>query len=86
MVGTPKRWQWISLFEIGAAFVVIGMLAGLSLFWQYWSILTGQSKPEGQQLPQAEVSAARTAAGAVLALVRRAHMHTRTADARFCFP
>lgn len=42
-IGTkPKHWQWIALFEIAAAMVVVGMLAALSLLWQYWGILSGK--------------------------------------------
>lgn len=42
-IGTkPKHWQWIALFEISAAMVVVGMLAALSLLWQYWGILSGK--------------------------------------------
>lgn len=41
-IGTkPKHWQWIALFEISAAVVVVGMAAALSLLWQYWGILSG---------------------------------------------
>lgn len=42
-IGTkPKHWQWIALFEIAAAMVVVGMVAALSLLWQYWGILSGK--------------------------------------------
>lgn len=37
----PQRWQWIAQFEITAAVVLLGLLASLSLFGQYWSIMTG---------------------------------------------
>jgi hypothetical protein len=49
----PHRWQWISLFEVAAGFVLLGLAAGLSLVWQYWGILTG-SEPydEGRPLLQ----------------------------------
>lgn len=38
---TPRRWQWIGLFEIAAGLVLIGLFAAWSLFWQYWGILSG---------------------------------------------
>jgi hypothetical protein len=42
-IGTkPTHWQWIALFEISAAMVVVGMLASGSLMWQYWGILSGR--------------------------------------------
>jgi hypothetical protein len=42
-IGTkPKRWQWIALFEVAAGVVLVGVLASLSLFWQYWGILSGR--------------------------------------------
>lgn len=44
-IGTkPKHWQWIAQFEIAAAMVVVGMLAALSLLWQYWGILSGREQ------------------------------------------
>eukprot|EP00775_Hariotina_reticulata_P003412 gene3412-3685_t len=39
---TPKRWQWIALFEVAAGVVLLGVVASLSLFWQYWGILSGR--------------------------------------------
>jgi hypothetical protein len=42
-IGTkPTHWQWIALFEIAAAMVLVGMLAAASLMWQYWGILSGR--------------------------------------------
>lgn len=42
-IGTkPTHWQWIALFEISAAMVVVGMLASASLMWQYWGIMSGR--------------------------------------------
>jgi hypothetical protein len=47
----PRRWQWISLFELAAGFVLLGLAAGLSLVWQYWGILTGKEPyDEGRPL------------------------------------
>ncbi|GBF88674.1 MFS general substrate transporter [Raphidocelis subcapitata] len=47
----PARWQWIALFEVAAAFVLLGLAGGLSLLGQYWGILTGsQPYEEGRPL------------------------------------
>jgi hypothetical protein len=41
---TPKRWQWIGLFEAAAGLVLVGLLAAWSLLWQYWDILCGKEE------------------------------------------
>ncbi|WIA44093.1 hypothetical protein OEZ86_010446 [Tetradesmus obliquus] len=41
---TPKRWQWIGLFEAAAGLVLVGILAAWSLLWQYWNILCGKEE------------------------------------------
>ncbi|KAF6259792.1 hypothetical protein COO60DRAFT_1700650 [Scenedesmus sp. NREL 46B-D3] len=41
---TPKRWQWIALFEAAAALVLVGLVAAWSLLWQYWDILCGSEQ------------------------------------------
>lgn len=44
---TPKRWQWIALFEVAAGLVLLGLLAALSLMGQYWGILSGRQQYDG---------------------------------------
>ncbi|KAF8061140.1 hypothetical protein HT031_004601 [Scenedesmus sp. PABB004] len=39
---TPKRWQWIALFEAAAGIVLLGLAAAWSLFVQYWPVLSGR--------------------------------------------
>jgi hypothetical protein len=41
---TPKRWQWIGLFEAAAGLVLVGLVAAWSLLWQYWDILCGREQ------------------------------------------
>eukprot|EP00878_Enallax_costatus_P041856 GHUV01048761.1.p1 GENE.GHUV01048761.1~~GHUV01048761.1.p1 ORF type:complete len:240 (+),score=41.68 GHUV01048761.1:464-1183(+) len=48
---TPKRWQWIGLFEAAAGLVLVGLLAGLSLFWQYWGILSATETYDDRSMP-----------------------------------
>jgi hypothetical protein len=64
-IGTkPKHWQWIAQFEIAAAMVVVGMLAALSLLWQYWGILSGREHYDDgsrQPLLDSEVQVRRNA-------------------------
>lgn len=48
---TPKRWQWIGLFEAAAGLVLVGLLAGLSLFWQYWGIMSGTEAYDDRSMP-----------------------------------
>jgi MFS family permease len=46
----PKPWQWIAMFEIAAGLVVVGLLAALSILYQYWNILSGHPLPEQHPL------------------------------------
>jgi hypothetical protein len=41
---TPKRWQWIGLFEAAAGLVLVGLVAAWSLLWQYWDVLCGRQQ------------------------------------------
>jgi hypothetical protein len=41
---TPKRWQWIGLFEVAAGLVLVGLVAAWSLLWQYWDVLCGRQQ------------------------------------------
>ncbi|KAI8473156.1 MAG: hypothetical protein J3K34DRAFT_457449 [Monoraphidium minutum] len=50
----PHRWQWIALFEVAAAFVVLGLVAGASLLLQYWRVLTGQEEYREARRPLLE--------------------------------
>ena len=34
-------WQWIAMFEIAAAVVLLGLASSVSLFAQYWGVMTG---------------------------------------------
>lgn len=43
--------QWIAQFEITAVIVLLGLLSSLSLFGQYWDILTGATPYEDIQKP-----------------------------------
>lgn len=43
--------QWIAQFEITAAIVLLGLLSSLSLFGQYWDILTGATPYEDIRKP-----------------------------------
>eukprot|EP00197_Chlamydomonas_leiostraca_P003288 CAMPEP_0202872354 /NCGR_PEP_ID=MMETSP1391-20130828/21020_1 /ASSEMBLY_ACC=CAM_ASM_000867 /TAXON_ID=1034604 /ORGANISM="Chlamydomonas leiostraca, Strain SAG 11-49" /LENGTH=364 /DNA_ID=CAMNT_0049553379 /DNA_START=39 /DNA_END=1129 /DNA_ORIENTATION=+ len=40
----PRRWQWIAQFEITAAIMAIGLFSAISLFAQYWKIMTGEEE------------------------------------------
>ena len=34
----PERWQWIAMFEITAVITILGTIAAVSLFAQYWNV------------------------------------------------
>lgn len=41
---TPTGRQWVAMFEIAAGIVLAGLLCALSLFGQYWDILSGKEE------------------------------------------
>lgn len=43
----PARWQWIAMFEVAATMALLGLLSSLSLFTQYWNVLSAAAAPPG---------------------------------------
>lgn len=43
----PARWQWIAMFEVAATMALLGLLSSLSLFTQYWNVLSGAAVSPG---------------------------------------
>lgn len=76
----PTRWQWIAMFEVVAVIMAAGVVSALSLFAQYWKIMTGEeeylerhapllSPAEQQQEQEQEDGAMRQAAASSNAIV-----------------
>eukprot|EP00195_Chlamydomonas_chlamydogama_P000047 CAMPEP_0202923636 /NCGR_PEP_ID=MMETSP1392-20130828/78554_1 /ASSEMBLY_ACC=CAM_ASM_000868 /TAXON_ID=225041 /ORGANISM="Chlamydomonas chlamydogama, Strain SAG 11-48b" /LENGTH=560 /DNA_ID=CAMNT_0049617329 /DNA_START=341 /DNA_END=2023 /DNA_ORIENTATION=+ len=63
----PQRWQWIAMFEVTAFFVLLGLGSSLSLFGQYWRILTGEQAYVDDKAPLLSNAHGDTEAGGSLA-------------------
>eukprot|EP00201_Polytomella_parva_P020566 CAMPEP_0175045602 /NCGR_PEP_ID=MMETSP0052_2-20121109/4523_1 /TAXON_ID=51329 ORGANISM="Polytomella parva, Strain SAG 63-3" /NCGR_SAMPLE_ID=MMETSP0052_2 /ASSEMBLY_ACC=CAM_ASM_000194 /LENGTH=348 /DNA_ID=CAMNT_0016309169 /DNA_START=80 /DNA_END=1123 /DNA_ORIENTATION=- len=46
MGSNPERWQLITIYEISALLILVGLCSSLSLFYQYWDILSGNKVEE----------------------------------------